>query len=85
MKEILDTLRACMREKYGLIQADDECVRRMAEAGQRHLSDDSKEILDMALTLEELQRAVNKGGNKGRGRDGINLEFLKATWENVER
>jgi hypothetical protein len=41
------------------ILANDECVRRMAEAGHRHLWDDS-EALDMQLTLEELQRAMNK-------------------------
>jgi hypothetical protein len=35
----------------------------------------------MPLTLEELKPAVNKGGrNKAPGRDGIGLEFFKATW-----
>lgn len=33
----------------------------MAEAGHRRLSDDWKEALDMPLTSEELQGAVNKG------------------------
>ena len=62
----MDALRVCTKQKYGPIQANDECVRSMPEAGHRHLSDDSKETLDMPLTLEELQRAVNKGeGTRG--------------------
>jgi len=62
---MLDALRVCTRQKYGPIQAN-ECVRRMAEAGHRHLLDDSKKTLDMPLRLEELQRAVNKGeGTRG--------------------
>jgi len=53
----------------------------MAEAVHRLLSDEWKEALDMPLTSEELQRAVNKGGgNKAPGNDGIGLEFFKATW-----
>jgi len=34
----------------------------------------------MPITPEELESAVNKGGNKAPGRDSIALELFKATW-----
>jgi len=57
----VDAFRFFPRQKYERILVDDECVRHMAEAGHRRLSDDWKEALDMPLTSEELQGAVNKG------------------------
>jgi hypothetical protein len=52
----------------------------MAKAGRHHLAEGWKEVLDMPITLDELQRAVNKWeGNKASGRDGMCLEFYKAT------
>jgi hypothetical protein len=81
IKEMLDAFSVCMRQKYGPILVEDECVRQMAEAGHRRLSEEWKETLDMSLTLERLKRAVKKGGgNKAPGRDGIGLEFSKVAW-----
>jgi hypothetical protein len=52
----------------------------MAMAGRNRLAEGRKEVLDVPITLDELQRAVNKGeGNKAPGRDGMCLEFFKAT------
>jgi len=77
----MDTFSACMKQKYGPTQVNEDCVRRMAGAGHRRLSENWKERLNMPLTTEELQRAVNKGGeNKAPGRDGIGTDFFKATW-----
>jgi hypothetical protein len=40
-----------------------------------------RDALEKPITLEKLQIAVNKrGGNKAPGRDGMCLEFFKATW-----
>jgi len=80
MKEMLDASSACIRQKYGPILVEEECVRQMEMAGHRRLSEEWKEALDMSLTLERLKLAVKKdGGNKAPGRDGIGLEFSKVT------
>jgi len=45
------------------------------------LSENWKGRLDIPLTTEELQLAVNKGGgNKAPGGDGIGIDFFKTTW-----
>jgi len=42
----------------------------MAKAGHQRLAEGWKEALDVPITLDELQRAVNKGGgNKAPGKD----------------
>ena len=80
-KGIMDTFNAYVIQKYGPIQVDD-CVRRMAEAEHRLLSEDWKERLDMPLTTDELHHTLTKGGgNKAPGRDGIGADFFKVTWE----
>jgi len=33
MKGIMDTFNACMKQKYGPVQVDEDCVMRMAGAG----------------------------------------------------
>jgi hypothetical protein len=76
----MDTFNAYMEQKYGPIQVDD-CVRRMAQAEHRHLTEDWKERLDKPLTTDELHHAVTKGGNKAPGRGGIGADFFKVTWE----
>jgi hypothetical protein len=81
MKGIMDTFTACMKQKFGPIQVDEDCVRRVTGAGHRRLSENWKERLDVPLTTEELQREVNKGGgNKAPGTEGIGTSFFKATW-----
>jgi len=37
IKGMMDTFSDCMRKKYSPIQVDEECFRRMAEAGHRRL------------------------------------------------
>ena len=84
-KGIMDTFNAYMKQKYGPLQVDDDCDRRMAEAGHRRLSEDWKERLDMTLTTDELHHAVTKGGgNKALCTDGIGADFFKVNWETLK-
>jgi hypothetical protein len=57
---IIETV-AYFEQKFQLIQVDEACVRSMADAGHRRLSEDWKVILDGPLTTEELRHAVEKG------------------------
>jgi hypothetical protein len=57
----------------------------MENAGHRTLSKGCRDLLDMPITAEELQTALNKGaGNKDQGRYGICMEFLKCNWDRIK-
>jgi hypothetical protein len=69
---IVNVFSSFLRQKYGPIRVDDDCVRRMTEAGLPRLPYEWKEALDRHITSEELIGAMNKGGgNKAPGRECI--------------
>jgi hypothetical protein len=81
-KGTVDAFRSFLRTKYGPIPVDDECVRNMAEAGHQRLSDEWNEALDMPITPEEVQSAVNKGeGTRRLEETAYALSYSKQPWE----
>ena len=79
---IVDAFSFFLRQKYGPIQADSECVRHMAEAGHRPLPDDWKDTLHTPITSEELQGAINKGeGTRRQGQTVYASGFSKQPGE----
>lgn len=73
-----------MRRKYSPIQVDEECVRKMAEAGHRRLSAGWRESLEVPISAEQLKAAVFKGDSKkSPGRDGVGLELYEVLWDDV--
>ena len=79
---IIETFVAHFEQKFQLIQVDEACVKSIADAGHRRLSEDWKVIFNGPLTTEELRHAVEKGGKKkAPGRDGISSAFFETNWE----
>jgi len=73
-----------MRSKYRPIQADEDSVRTMLEAGYGCVPDAWREILEMPIPVEEQKAAVFNGGSqKSPGRDGVGLDFFKVFWEEI--
>ena len=79
---IIETFVAHFEQKFQLIQVDEACVKSIADAGHRRLSEDWKVIFNGPLTTEELRLAVDKGGKKkAPGRDAISSAFFQTNWE----
>lgn len=66
---IVEAFNSFLRQKYGPITVDNDCVRRLEEASHRLLTDEWKKTLHIPITSDELQGSVNKGGgNKAFGK-----------------
>jgi hypothetical protein len=53
-----------IRRKYGPIQVDEECIRKMLQEVYGHLSDDCRETVEVPITAEALTAAVFKRDSK---------------------
>jgi len=57
-----------MKQKYGPIQVDDDCVDQMVNAGYITVAEAWSDIINMPVTAEELQTVVHRGtGYKAPG------------------
>ena len=63
-RDIVGVFSEYIQRKYDPIQVDEECIRKMLQAGYGRLSDDCRETLEVPITTEELRAAVFKGESK---------------------
>jgi hypothetical protein len=79
---IMGIFRDHMTRKYGHIQIDEGCMRRIVCCGVHTVHMTANCALEEPVTLDELLAVVRKGKEcKSSGRDGICNEFFKTTWE----
>ena len=84
-RDIVRVFSDYIRRKYVAIQVDEECFRKMLQAGYGHLSEDCREALEVPITTEEMRAAVFKGAAKNppaRTEEGSNsLNCSRKTWQ----
>jgi hypothetical protein len=52
-----------MRKKYDTIQVDLDSVNRMLQRSKHHIPQEANDVLDAAITMDELHIAVKQGKN----------------------
>lgn len=78
-KEINDISKAFYTDLYIPDPVDDECQNKILE-NLPTLNDDQQELIDNAISYDELSTAASKSNNKSPGIDGLPSEFYKTFW-----
>ena len=79
---ILRTFTSFVRKKYDNIPVHQESIRALTRNLHNKLPPEANLALDAAITMDELQRAVQKRKpNKAPGSDGISQDYFKITWD----
>ena len=79
-KEINNITKAFYTDLYSPDAVDDECQNKILE-NLPTLNDDQQELLDNAISYDELSTAVSKSNNnKSHGIDGLPSELHKTFW-----
>ena len=78
-KEINDISKAFYTDLYSPDPIDDECQNKILE-NLPTLNDDQQELLNNAISYDELSTAASKSNNKSPGIDGLPSEFDKTFW-----
>jgi hypothetical protein len=60
---VLRTFRMFMKKKYDTIQVDSDSVNRMLQRSKKHIPQEANNVLDPAITMDELHIAVKQGKN----------------------
>ena len=75
-----------LREKYRVIEVDNENVMEIMDNMQVKMNREAKELMDAPITMEDIEKAVKMGkSNKAPGIDGINSDFLKIMWQTIKQ
>jgi hypothetical protein len=71
VKGVIRAYKSFLLHKYKPIAVDEDCVAYVAEARQQALPTGWRDLLEQPISLEELHKAVRKGGkSKAPGSDG---------------
>jgi len=82
-RDIVRVFSDYIRRKYVPIQVEEECIRKMLQAGYGHLSNNCRDTTGTHYRRRTKSSGVQWGQQKNPGKDGIRLEFFKVFWENM--
>ena len=73
-----------LRAKYDNTEVDAESVRALAEIVRVNRPTNYEDVMENPFNSSEIYKAIHSGGrNRAPSRDGIWLEFYKATWTTI--
>ena len=79
--DIAHTFTTFLRNRYDILDVDDECVNTMDEAARPDQTTTYGEILEKHIDTAEIYNATRSGGgNRAPGNDGVGLELYTVNW-----